>query len=53
MYIISTEAFEVKSMSSKPGNIKIMRDTIKQIIPVMIKPDETVDPIAFLLFLFE
>ena len=35
------------------GNAKNTTETTKQMIPVMIRPDETIEPMDFLSFLYE
>ena len=48
--IISVDAFDVNISESKPGNKKAMSETVTHIIPVIIRPDETIEPIDFLSF---
>ena len=50
IYIISIDAVDVKMIDKKLGNNIITIETIKQIRPVIIRPDDTIDPIDFLLF---
>ena len=52
-YIISVDAVEVNTILRAFGNIMNISETIIQIAPVVIKPDETIDPIDFLSFLLE
>ena len=47
---ISVDAFDVNSLFNKFGKKITIIDARAQIIPVKIKPDETIEPIAFLFF---
>ena len=47
---ISLDAEVVNILFMRFGNSKIIADTTKHIAPVKIKPELTIDPIAFLSF---
>ena len=50
MYIISVDAFDVNMSDNKFGNKNAIRETAKHMMPVIIRPDDTIDPIDFLSF---
>ena len=50
IYIISVEACDVKIKSNRFGNITIVKDAKTHITPVIIKADDTVEPMDFLSF---
>ena len=53
IYIISVDALDVKMSLNASGNAINTPETTKQMIPVTIRPDETIEPMDFLSFLHE